>query len=206
MLASMTEHTIERQGSCTSMTRSRCSISSTIPRTNPQLDSRTDPAAEGCPPMAPTRGTMPVSTKEVLSTETRSWSRPAAPISTSEAAWARACPVLKLERLPRCSAAPSQGRTIGGPSAFRLQKSTSRRGGGQVTDLQPNFEGFSFRRTRQELPQSLHHPARRQTRQNMQLQVKDEVEWGRDSLRSTSDQGVLLGGAYARSLDHSLVL
>ena len=41
---------------------------------------------------------------------------------------------------------------------------------------------------------------------NTKLDVKREVKWERDSLRGTRDHGALLGGALARSLDHSLVL
>ena len=64
------------------------------------------------------------------------------------------------------------------------------------TNLRPNPE-FDFRRTRQELPPSPGHAATKL----MQLQVQSERAWVRDSLRSTSDDGVMLGAALALSLD-----
>jgi hypothetical protein len=42
-------------------------------------------------------------------------------------------------------------------------------------------------------------------RQSTQLKVQSEVAWVRDSLRFTSDNGVMLGAALALSLDHSVV-
>ena len=67
----------------------------------------------------------------------------------------------------------------------------------------PNSQ-FEFRRTQQDLPPAL-NPFCPIQRQNTKLDVTREVEWVRDSLRETADQGVLLGAALALSLDHSLV-
>jgi len=51
------------------------------------------------------------------------------------------------------------------------------------------------------------HPLRSLKRQStLQLEKKSELEWNRDALRGTKDQGVLLGGALALSLESSLVL
>jgi len=68
-------------------------------------------------------------------------------------------------------------------------------------NLQPTSE-FDFRRA----PRSI-HPLRSLKRQStLQLEKKSELEWTCDFLRSASDDGVLLGGALALSLENSLVL
>ncbi|KAJ1474670.1 hypothetical protein T484DRAFT_1970080 [Baffinella frigidus] len=122
-------------------------------------------------------------------------SRPGAPISPSEAAWARACPDLKLER--RTTAAlrcfvPSAKKHLQSPAGA----------GSPHTNLQPNFEELHKCRTRQDAPRLPHPMLWRQTT----LKVISELAWSRASRQEHVDDSSMLGGALSLSLDHGLVL